>query len=708
MRRRGAVPALVCLVLACAPAAAHGAPPFHSQFATSSQPTGIALAPNGDIYVTEIAADQVQRFDRNGTLLGTFGGLGAGPGQFNDPAGIAVDASGNVYVADSANHRVQKLTATGTFVSQYTAAGIIFPFDVTLDAGGDVWVVDGGDRVRRFTNGGSLVGTPFGSTGSGNGQFDDPYSLAFDGAGRLLVLERNGDRVQRFTVDPTPSLNPLLVYDTQFGSAGAGNGQFNGAEGIAVAPDGTIVVADYNNYRAQRFTGAAVPAFIDAWGSIGSGPGQFDGGPRDIAIRGDFHWVTDATNVRIQKFGTNTAPVASNAGATVPEDGSGPVTLSASDVDLDPLTYSAGAPANGGVTPGTGPGRTYTPSPNFNGFDTFTYTANDGTASSNSATVTVTVTPVNDVPDATGAAPFTGEAGTPVTAQTLATFTDPDAQSASSYTATVDWGDGTTNSGQVSGGGGSYTVTGAHTYAAGGVYPVTVQVADSAGGGDTASSQAEIVPPPAPPAPPSGPPAPPSAPPQPGPGPAPPAPGGGPPPPSPGQTVTVAPARGSVLVRRPGAARFVALRAGQSIPVGSQIDTRKGTVRLTSAADRRGNVQTAEFYEGLWTVRQESRAGGLTELVLSGPLVACDKAGGPVASARRGRRGWGRGRGRFGTRGRGGSAIVRGTWWLTEDRCDGTFFQVRDGIVDVRDFARRRTVRLKRGGRYFARLAKRR
>ena len=72
-------------------------------------------------------------------------------------------------------------------------------------------------------------------------------------------------------------------------------------------------------------------------------------------------------------------------------------------------------------------------------------------------------------------------------------------------------------------------------------------------------------------------------------------------------------------------------------------------------------------------------------------------------SKRRVRRLWGDGKGRFRSDGRFGSAGVRGTIWLTEDRCDGTLVRVRQGSVDVRDIPRRRTVTVSAGEVYLAR-----
>ena len=66
-------------------------------------------------------------------------------------------------------------------------------------------------------------------------------------------------------------------------------------------------------------------------------------------------------------------------------------------------------------------------------------------------------------------------------------------------------------------------------------------------------------------------------------------------------------------------------------------------------------------------------------------------------SGRKGRRLWGSGKGNFRSEGRHGSATVRGTIWLTEDRCNGTFFKVRRGVVTIHDFDLDKTFKLLAG-----------
>jgi hypothetical protein len=175
------------------------------------------------------------------------------------------------------------------------------------------------------------------------------------------------------------------------------------------------------------------------------------------------------------------------------------------------------------------------------------------------------------------------------------------------------------------------------------------------------------------------------------------------PPPVAGVSVNVAPVSGVVRVRLRGRPGFVSLAALRNVPVGSELDVTRGRVRLTSAARAR-RTQTGVFYQGRAVVRQE-RATRVTTMTLSGRLVCPRRSSASSGQAPppRVRRLWGNATGQFRTRGRFSSATVRGTVWLTEDRCDGTLTRVRTGRVAVRDIARRRTVIVRAGQSYFAR-----
>jgi hypothetical protein len=180
-------------------------------------------------------------------------------------------------------------------------------------------------------------------------------------------------------------------------------------------------------------------------------------------------------------------------------------------------------------------------------------------------------------------------------------------------------------------------------------------------------------------------------------------------PPELGQSVGVQAQAGSVFVRLPGATRAVALIDAASVPVGSILDARRGTVTLSSAVPGQGS-QTGTFHGGLFEVRQPAGAHGMTELVLRGPLPTCAAGGARAAGATKKappRVLWGRDdHGRFRTRGSNSVATVRGTEWYTADRCDGTLTRVKSGSVSVRDLRRHRTVVVAAGKSYLAPAAR--
>jgi hypothetical protein len=196
------------------------------------------------------------------------------------------------------------------------------------------------------------------------------------------------------------------------------------------------------------------------------------------------------------------------------------------------------------------------------------------------------------------------------------------------------------------------------------------------------------------------------------------------PPPEVGEDVNVQAASGKVLVAVPsGAARAAGARASQKgltfvpladarqVPVGSFLDTRRGTVEMVSATGSGGRTQSGKFSAGLFQVLQARarRQKGLTELRLKGSSFSrCrarrsgTRAGAAQLSRRTIRRLRASARGRFRTRGRNSSATVRGTVWITTDRCDGTLTTVKRGRVVVRDFRRKRNVVVRAGKSYLA------
>ena len=170
----------------------------------------------------------------------------------------------------------------------------------------------------------------------------------------------------------------------------------------------------------------------------------------------------------------------------------------------------------------------------------------------------------------------------------------------------------------------------------------------------------------------------------------------------------VEPADGTILVRLPGSRTFVALDVTKDIPFGSEVDARDGKVRLTALPTAGKPPETADFYDGLFTIH---KVGGFIELRLSEKLTGCPKAKKSASAAQKkkpkSRKLWGDGKGKFRTKGQFSAATVRGTKWLVQDTCTTTLTRVTQGVVAVNDFVKRKTVLVKKGKSYTARAKRR-
>src|SRR5215207_4825215 len=194
-------------------------------------------------------------------------------------------------------------------------------------------------------------------------------------------------------------------------------------------------------------------------------------------------------------------------------------------------------------------------------------------------------------------------------------------------------------------------------------------------------------------------------------------------PPEIGRTVVAREIAGRVRVRLRGSGDFVELDTAGPVPLGSEFDTRRGTVELFFQTAEDGTDASSTASGGFFIARQpRKRVEGQRpgELALSEQLSGCPslrslrrassaRGTGAIASAARRRRRHVRvrARGKIKTRGRYGSAIVRGTGWTTKDICrgprSGTLFSTFEGVIAVTDDVQRRTVRVPAGKRYLVR-----
>jgi sugar lactone lactonase YvrE len=273
-------------------------------------PRGVALAPDGSIYVADSRNNRVEKFDASGKLLlawGSFGSLDAktaNPGTFNEPWGVAVAADGTVYVSDTWNHRIQKFDANGKFLQMWgkfgqaeTPDAFWGPRAIAIDGQGRVYVSDTGNkRIVVFdANGQSL--NVIGGAGTDPGQFDEPVGLAVTSDGTLYVADTWNQRIQQFKYNATGNTYDFVrqwAITAWFGQS-IDNKPF-----IAVDPKGRLYVTDPEGYRVLVFDQQG--KFLTTWGDFGTDDSTF-GLAAAVAIDPTGKVVvTDAGNHRVMQF----------------------------------------------------------------------------------------------------------------------------------------------------------------------------------------------------------------------------------------------------------------------------------------------------------------------------------------------------------------------------------------------------------------------
>jgi DNA-binding beta-propeller fold protein YncE len=164
-------------------------------------PTGIAVDGSGNVLVADTGNGRIEKFSPTGAFLSIIGTKGSGQGQFAQPNGIAIDRVGDIYVADAGNHRVLKLKPDGTFIAEWKGPELGFygPRRIAVGPDDSIYVVDQGhNRITKFSPGGEVLAS-WGSKGSGDGQFDDPTSVAVDPiTNKVYVADPGNKRIQLF------------------------------------------------------------------------------------------------------------------------------------------------------------------------------------------------------------------------------------------------------------------------------------------------------------------------------------------------------------------------------------------------------------------------------------------------------------------------------------------------------------------------------
>lgn len=179
-----------------------------------SGPRDIALAPDGSLYVADTFNHRIQHISPDGEILHVWGAFSPGdvdprpPGTFNEPWGVAVAPDGTVFVADTWNNRIQHFQADGEFIEIWDqvefeeAEPFLYgPRAVVVDDQGRVFVADTGNkRIVVFNLDGQVLSI-IGGPGPDLGQLEEPVGLAINPQGQLYVADTWNGRVQFFSED---------------------------------------------------------------------------------------------------------------------------------------------------------------------------------------------------------------------------------------------------------------------------------------------------------------------------------------------------------------------------------------------------------------------------------------------------------------------------------------------------------------------------
>jgi peptidylamidoglycolate lyase len=171
------------------------------------RPTDVAVAADGSFFVSDgYRNTRVMKFSPDGTFVTQWGARGSGPGEFDLPHGLAIDPAGRIYVADRSNLRVQVFDAGGRYLREFKGAAIGRPYDVAIAPTGTLLIADGGDQPDAPPDRSALVALrPDGSViervgrwGNYDGQFEIAHDLAVAADGSVYVGDITGARVQKF------------------------------------------------------------------------------------------------------------------------------------------------------------------------------------------------------------------------------------------------------------------------------------------------------------------------------------------------------------------------------------------------------------------------------------------------------------------------------------------------------------------------------
>jgi len=254
-----------------------------------NNPYGLVTGPDGALYFCEIGNHRVRRLDLKSGTISTAAGSGqkgyAGDGgpaleaALNEPYEVRFDVQGNMFFAEMQNHVVRRVDAKSGLISTVAGTGtagfggdggpavkaqLRQPHSIAFDAQGRLLICDiGNHRIRRvdlktgtietWAGTGERKPTPDGAPVAGT-PLNGPRAIAVAAGGDLFLVLREGNAVYRIDARTERIYHVAGTGETGYSGDGgpAIAARLAGPKGIAVAPDGSLYLADTENHAIRR------------------------------------------------------------------------------------------------------------------------------------------------------------------------------------------------------------------------------------------------------------------------------------------------------------------------------------------------------------------------------------------------------------------------------------------------------------------------
>jgi uncharacterized protein YjiK len=337
--------------------------------ASFNTPVFLASDASGNLYVSDLGNNMIRKITPAGGVS-TLADVSAG---FNEPAGIAVDPSGNVYVAENENHRIRKITPAGVVSTvagsdngeqgndngNGTAARFSAPVGLTLDAAGNLYVSDNGNKqIRKITPAGEVstfAGSGISGSTDGNGtsaSFKSPVGIVIDASSNLYVADSRSNLIRK--ISPTGDVTTFAGSGAEGSTNGNGTlASFNAPVGIAIDASGNLYIADSENNLIRKINHAGDVTTLAGNGSLGADNGAAEtasfGQPYGVALDASGNlYVADSYNNLIRKITQSAYAISPALPAGLSLDGATGIISGTPTAASAATTYTVTVANNGG------------------------------------------------------------------------------------------------------------------------------------------------------------------------------------------------------------------------------------------------------------------------------------------------------------------------------------------------------------------------